>query len=109
MSFLCSSSVCSTLLFEPQEASDRLEKLQTEQEGLSKKINKKVMGMFEKAEQEYQDLAKKKSILIKDKKKVSLSASFCLLAFFCFFFLRYFLFLSVYLAIFLYLPLSTPP
>eukprot|EP01050_Picozoa_sp_SAG11_P018865 SAG11_NODE_2918_length_2838_cov_0.998175_1_plen_69_part_00 len=34
----------------------KLAELEEEQEGLSKKINKKVMSMFEKAEQEYQDL-----------------------------------------------------
>ena len=32
----------------------RLQKLVDEQEKLGKKVNKKVMGMFERAEQEYQ-------------------------------------------------------
>ena len=37
---------------------------------LSKKINKKVMSMFEKAEQEYQDLVQRKSIIENDKSKI---------------------------------------
>lgn len=37
---------------------------------LSKKINKKVMSMFEKAEQEYQDLKQRKSIIENDKDKI---------------------------------------
>lgn len=37
---------------------------------LSKKINKKVMSMFEKAEQEYQDLMQRKSIIENDKDKI---------------------------------------
>ena len=38
----------------------------------SKKINKKVMGMIEKAEQEYQDLKQRKSIIENDKEKMRL-------------------------------------
>ena len=37
---------------------------------LSKKINKKVMSMFEKAEQEYQDLKQRKPIIENDKDKI---------------------------------------
>ena len=44
--------------------------LEAEQEGLSKKINKKVMSMFEKAEQEYQDLVQRKTIIENDKSKI---------------------------------------
>jgi structural maintenance of chromosome 2 len=54
----------------PKTATARLAALKGEQEELSKKINKKVMGMFEKAEQEYQDLLKKRNIIIKDKTKI---------------------------------------
>jgi structural maintenance of chromosome 2 len=54
----------------PKTATARLAALKGEQEELSKKINKKVMGMFEKAEQEYQDLMKKRNIIIKDKSKI---------------------------------------
>merc|ERR1740117_863605 len=54
----------------PKSAGLRLNALQAEQEELGKKINKKVMGMFEKAEQEYQDLMKKRDIIEKEKKKI---------------------------------------
>lgn len=54
----------------PKSANSRLSSLKKEQEELGKKINKKVMGMFEKAEQEYQDLMKKRDIIEKDKKKI---------------------------------------
>ena len=37
---------------------------------LSKKINKKVMSMFEKAEQEFQDLKERKTIIENDKSKI---------------------------------------
>mmetsp|Transcript_15898 Transcript_15898/g.31167 ORF Transcript_15898/g.31167 Transcript_15898/m.31167 type:complete len:1174 (+) Transcript_15898:40-3561(+) len=53
-----------------KQAETRLHALKNEQEELSKTINKKVMGMFEKAEQEYQDLMKKKEIIEKDKQKI---------------------------------------
>ncbi len=42
----------------PKAAAQRLADLKKEQEKLGKNINKKVMGMFEKAEQEYSDLLK---------------------------------------------------
>jgi structural maintenance of chromosome 2 len=42
------------------------------QDSLGKKINKKVMGMFEKAEQEYQDVMAKKRIVENDKRKIEL-------------------------------------
>eukprot|EP00808_Paulinella_micropora_P020662 g57751.t1 len=53
-----------------KQASQSLAKLRTEQDTLSKKINKKVMGMFEKAENEYGDLMKKKEIILQDKSKI---------------------------------------
>ncbi len=48
----------------------RLKSLQSEQGILSRKINKKVMGMIEKAESEYQDLVRKKSVIENDKSKI---------------------------------------
>jgi len=54
----------------PKQVETRLNKIKEKQEQLSKKINKKVMGMFEKAEQEYQDLIKKRDIIEKDKRKI---------------------------------------
>ncbi len=41
-----------------------------QQERLGKKINKKVMGMFDKAEQEYQEVMEKKRIVENDKMKI---------------------------------------
>jgi structural maintenance of chromosome 2 len=43
-----------------------------QQDSQGKKINKKVMGMFEKAEQEYQDVMEKKRIVENDKRKIEL-------------------------------------
>ena len=40
------------------------------EKALSKKINKKVMSMFEKAEQEFQDLKERKTIIENDKSKI---------------------------------------
>ena len=39
-------------------------------EGLSKKVNKKVMQMFEKAEQEYTELKRKKDVVEGDKNRI---------------------------------------
>lgn len=39
-------------------------------EGLSKKVNKKVMQMFEKAEQEYGELKRKKDVVEGDKSRI---------------------------------------
>jgi len=52
------------------KASKRLAELQAQQDTLGKKINKKVMGMFEKAEEEYQDVMEKKRIVENDKRKI---------------------------------------
>ncbi|GKY98410.1 hypothetical protein MPSEU_000798500 [Mayamaea pseudoterrestris] len=41
-----------------------------EQETLSKKVNKKVMGMIEKAESEYTELLRKRKVVENDKKKI---------------------------------------
>lgn len=40
--------------------------------GLSKKVNKKVMQMFEKAEQEYNELKRKKDVVENDKGRIEL-------------------------------------
>ncbi|KAL3610102.1 hypothetical protein D5086_001122 [Populus alba] len=45
---------------DPTKAREELERLQAEQSGLEKRVNKKVMAMFEKAEDEYNDLMSKK-------------------------------------------------
>lgn len=45
--------------------------LKKEQDLISRKINKKVVGMIEKAEQEYQSLMTKRAIIEKDKEKIT--------------------------------------
>ncbi|KAK8652071.1 hypothetical protein V6N13_061095 [Hibiscus sabdariffa] len=55
---------------DPHKAREELEKLQTEQSGLEKRVNKKVMAMFEKAEDEYNDLMSKKNTVENDKSKI---------------------------------------
>ncbi|KAF5805595.1 putative transcription factor bZIP family [Helianthus annuus] len=57
---------------DPHKARDEFEKLQAEQAGLEKRVNKKVMAMFEKAEDEYNDLIAKKKIIENDKSKIML-------------------------------------
>lgn len=46
------------------QAAKRLQGIKADQDKLSKKINKKVMGMIEKAENEYEDLRRKKEVNI---------------------------------------------
>jgi structural maintenance of chromosome 2 len=48
----------------------KLKHLEEEQDRLAKTINKKVLNMLEKAEQEYQDLMEKKRIIENDKAKI---------------------------------------
>lgn len=55
---------------DPKEAQVNLGQLRQEQGILSKKINKKVMGMIEKAESEYKGLMTKKQIIENDKTKI---------------------------------------
>ncbi|CAN1267092.1 Structural maintenance of chromosomes protein 2-2 [Linum perenne] len=55
---------------DPHKAREELDKLQAEQSGLEKRVNKKVMAMFEKAEDEFNDLMSKKSIIETDKSKI---------------------------------------
>lgn len=54
----------------PAEMSKHLKDLQAEQLSLAKKINKKVMGMIEKAEGEYTELLRKRKVVENDKKKI---------------------------------------
>ncbi|CAI5717516.1 unnamed protein product [Peronospora destructor] len=56
---------------DPSSANRRLLELKETQGALSKKINKKVMGMIEKAEQEYQGLMNKRHIIENDKEKIT--------------------------------------
>lgn len=55
---------------DPFKAREGLEKLQADQSGLEKRVNKKVMAMFEKAEDEYNELMSKKNIIENDKSKI---------------------------------------
>jgi len=48
----------------------RLAEMKEEHKVLEKSVNKKVVGMFEKAEEEHADLIKKKDIIIADKAKI---------------------------------------
>ncbi|KAK9292222.1 hypothetical protein L1049_020184 [Liquidambar formosana] len=57
---------------DPFKAREELEKLQAEQSGLEKRVNKKVMAMFEKAEDEYNGLISKKNIIENDKSKIKM-------------------------------------
>ena len=50
------------------EMSSRMKSLQQESSVLEKKINKKVMGMIEKAEGEYAELLRKRKVVENDKK-----------------------------------------
>eukprot|EP00579_Thalassiosira_antarctica_P001246 CAMPEP_0201869280 /NCGR_PEP_ID=MMETSP0902-20130614/2848_1 /ASSEMBLY_ACC=CAM_ASM_000551 /TAXON_ID=420261 /ORGANISM="Thalassiosira antarctica, Strain CCMP982" /LENGTH=1207 /DNA_ID=CAMNT_0048394759 /DNA_START=222 /DNA_END=3845 /DNA_ORIENTATION=+ len=54
----------------PEQMSKHLKGLQAEQSSLAKKINKKVMGMIEKAEGEYTELLRKRKVVENDKKKI---------------------------------------
>ncbi|KAL3645191.1 Structural maintenance of chromosomes protein 2-2 [Castilleja foliolosa] len=57
---------------DPHKAMDDFGKLQAAQSGLEKRVNKKVMAMFEKAEDEYNDLLAKKNIIENDKSKIKM-------------------------------------
>ncbi|KAK2975820.1 hypothetical protein RJ640_022837, partial [Escallonia rubra] len=57
---------------DPRKAREEYDKLQAEQSGLEKRVNKKVMAMFEKAEDEYNDLMSKKNIIENDKSKIKM-------------------------------------
>lgn len=55
---------------DPNAMSSKLKGLKDEQASLVKKINKKVMGMIEKAEGEYTELLRKRKVVENDKKKI---------------------------------------
>ena len=55
---------------DPSVNKRRLTELTSAQEKLSKRVNMKVMSMYEKAEKEYQELLSKKKIVEQDKAKV---------------------------------------
>ena len=48
----------------------RIERLEEEQEQLGRRLNKKVLGMMEKAEGEYQELLRKRQIIENDKSQI---------------------------------------
>merc|ERR1719421_1245088 len=48
----------------------KLEQMKIEQKKLGNSVNKKVVGMYEKAEEEHRDLCKKREIIIQDKGKI---------------------------------------
>lgn len=52
------------------ESMKRHKEIKTEQERLTKKINKKVMGMIENAETEYEELNRKREVILNDKAKI---------------------------------------
>lgn len=54
----------------PDQAKKRLNELEAAQSKISRNVNKKVMGMIDKAEQEYEDLNRKRSIIEKDRKTI---------------------------------------
>jgi len=54
----------------PQQAEERLNLLKHEQSQLKNKINHKVMSMFERAENEYRDLVRKREIVRQDKHNI---------------------------------------
>lgn len=56
--------------FDMAKSGDRLKQLKSAQDKLSKKINKKVMGMIDKAEAENEELLKKKQVILNDKEKI---------------------------------------
>lgn len=55
---------------ELNECKKRLSYLKADQDRLNKKINKKVMGMIENAESEYEELSRKKGVVLNDKAKI---------------------------------------
>lgn len=54
----------------PDGAQKELAALEAEQEKLGKSVNKKVLGMFDKAEAEYKELTEKRRIVLNDKSKI---------------------------------------
>jgi structural maintenance of chromosome 2 len=56
--------------YNPVKIQKKLTELQTQQQQLNKTVNKKVLSMFERAQQEYKDLISKKKIVEQDKEKI---------------------------------------
>jgi structural maintenance of chromosome 2 len=54
----------------PAQAQKRLAHLQSQQDDLERSVNKKVMGMFDKVKDEYDELVEKRDIISKDKSKI---------------------------------------
>jgi len=52
------------------QCAKRHKELKVEQDRLTKKINKKVMGMIENAETEYEELNRKREVILNDKSKI---------------------------------------
>lgn len=55
-----------------KDSREKLDTLETKQESLAKKINKKAMHLFETAKEEYRSLMRKKGIIEKDKEKIEM-------------------------------------
>ena len=55
---------------DPKELRARIASLEEEQEHLGRRLNKKVLGMMEKAESEYQELLKKRRIIENDRSQI---------------------------------------
>ena len=53
-----------------EKVHSRVVALEEEQEQLGRRLNKKVLGMMEKAESEYEELLKKREIIEKDKSQI---------------------------------------
>jgi len=55
---------------DPEETLEQLAKAEAAHNAMAKKINKKVMNMFDKAESEYNQLTEKKRIVMNDKESI---------------------------------------
>jgi structural maintenance of chromosome 2 len=56
---------------DPKEAGRRIQKLQETKDKLSKSVNMRAMNMLGKAEEQYNDLMKKRKIVLSDKAKIA--------------------------------------
>jgi structural maintenance of chromosome 2 len=56
---------------DPAEAGRRIQKLEETKEKLKKNVNTRAMNMFSKAEEQYNDLMKRKKIVEDDKAKIN--------------------------------------
>ena len=54
----------------PSVSQKRLSEIKSAQENISKKLNKKAVVMMEKAESEYEELSRKKEVILNDKAKI---------------------------------------